>query len=550
MALKSPSQLYWLQLSIALSLSLSLFTGNAEASTVKQKSNRIKVEKSDPSYQKLVELNSKYDCGADAEWLLSPDRRSVTRSEFIRAIDACTQAIEDRVAQAETTAPPAPETTPETAPQPSTVSPEDLEKLKSIIAAFRSEMDLVDLRIQTLESRVENGFSTTTKLAGEVILGLNTYGGGTGNLAAGNATALPAGNRAAPSNTVFANRVRLNFDTSFFGQDRLRTRLQSRNNVALSGAGTTGTNMTRLGYDGDEGNATSVSLLQYTVPLTSEVKAIVETVGSEFNENMYTFNPLLASSGGGSISRFGRYNPVYRLSGDGAAITLDYQFSPDLGLAVGYAVPGNSAANPAQTAATAPALPVENGIFSGSNAIISQLSYRPNPDLGLGLIYARSYHANGTGVSGSTGSSGANSPFGAVRTTANHYSLLASYKFGEGDAPVVSGWLGSTNATRETAPGGRADSLNYALNIAFPNFGGKGNTLGFIFGMPPKLTGRTGTGLGLPDRDSAFHIETLYKFKLSDNLEMTPGILVITNPENNRLNPTEYVGTLRTTFKF
>jgi hypothetical protein len=83
-----------------------------------------------------------------------------------------------------------------------------------------------------------------------------------------------------------------------------------------------------------------------------------------------------------------------------------------------------------------------------------------------------------------------------------------------------------------------------------PNFGGKGNTLGFIFGMPPKLTGRTGTGLGLPDRDSAFHIETLYKFKLSDNLEMTPGILVITNPENNRLNPTEYVGTLRTTFKF
>jgi hypothetical protein len=547
MASPSSFNLYWLQFSIALSLALSISIGNAQASELKQKSSQIKVEKSDPSYQKLVELNSKYDCGADAEWLLSPDRRSITRSEFTRAIDACTQTIEDRIAQAET--PPAPPA-PEAPPQPSGVSSEDLEKLKSVVEAFRAEMDVADLRIQTLESRVENSFSTTTKLAGEVILGFNTYGGGTGNLAAGNATTLPAGNRATPSNTIFANRVRLNLDTSFLGQDRLRTRLQSRNNIALSGAATTGTNMTRLGYDGDEGNATSVSLLQYTVPLTPEVKAIVETVGSEFNENMYTFNPLLASSGSGSISRFGRYNPVYRLSGDGAAVTLDYQFSPDLGLALGYAVPGNSAANPAQTAATAPALPVENGVFSGSNAIISQLSYRPSPDLGLGLVYAHSYHANGTGVSGSTGSSGANNPFGGARTTANHYSVLASYKFGEGDAPVLSGWLGSTNATRETAQGGRADTLNYALNLALPNFGGKGNTFGLIFGMPPKLTGRTGAGLAAPDRDSSFHIETLYKFKLSDNLEMTPGILVITNPENNRLNPTEYVGTLRTTFKF
>jgi carbohydrate-selective porin OprB len=38
--------------------------------------------------------------------------------------------------------------------------------------------------------------------------------------------------------------------------------------------------------------------------------------------------------------------------------------------------------------------------------------------------------------------------------------------------------------------------------------------------------------------------------KLSDNLAITPGLLLITNPEHNSSNPTEYVGTIRSTFKF
>jgi hypothetical protein len=71
--------------------------------------------------------------------------------------------------------------------------------------------------------------------------------------------------------------------------------------------------MTRLGFDGDEGNNTSVSLLQYSFPLSPQTKIIAETVGSEFNENMNTFNGELSRAGSGSISRFGRFNPVYRL---------------------------------------------------------------------------------------------------------------------------------------------------------------------------------------------------------------------------------------------
>ncbi|MCC2692711.1 hypothetical protein IQ240_08910 [Nodularia sp. LEGE 04288] len=50
------------------------------------------------------------------------------------------------------------------------------------------------------------------------------------------------------SNTILANRVRLNFDSSFTGKDRLRVRLQSGNVTGLN-PGVTGTNMTRLGFD-------------------------------------------------------------------------------------------------------------------------------------------------------------------------------------------------------------------------------------------------------------------------------------------------------------
>jgi len=83
--------------------------------------------------------------------------------------------------------------------------------------------------------------------------------------------------------------------------------------------------------------------------------------------------------------------------------------------------------------------------------------------------------------------------------------------------------------------------------LGIKDFGKEGNTLGLIFGQPPKLTG----GKGITrDANTSYHLEGLYKMKLSDNILVTPGVLVIFNPEHNDKNSTEYVGTLRTTFTF
>jgi len=94
--------------------------------------------------------------------------------------------------------------------------------------------------------------------------------------------------------------------------------------------------------------------------------------------------------------------------------------------------------------------------------------------------------------------------------------------------------------------------------LAVRDFGREGNTLGLIFGQPPKVTEAKTAGASVinalntagVESGTSYHLEGLYKMKLNDNILVTPGLLVIFNPENNSTNQTEYVGTLRTTFSF
>lgn len=529
------------------------------AEQLNQAAEATEIKPTDWAYQTLQALNAKYDCGNT----VGTDK-TLSREEFATSLNGCVQSIEQLVARKprrtikkrrvaprpvpEVMPEPTPEVVPPTPVEPpapvdapeEAVSQQDLDRLKGLVQSFSAELQAVDSRLQTIEAATkkirDQSFSTTTKLNGEVIMGINGYGG--------RDTAVGTNAR---QTTVLSDRVRLNFDTSFTGKDRLRTRLQSRNTASFN-SGVTGTNMTRLGFDGDEANSTSLTVLQYSFPLSPQTKITAETVGSKFNENMYTFNPILASSGEGSISRFGRFNPVYRLSGDGASLTVNHKFSDELGLAVGYAVPGTVSSSPT----------VGNGLFNGANSIISQLSFLPSKDLNLGLIYARSYSPDGNNIMAGTGSSIANRPFGStaapVATSANHYSILASYKLSP--SFVLSGWAGLVEANREAAGGGTASSSNYAVSLAFPDLGQKGNNLAFVVGVPPKLNSRNVPAIGTApaitsvNTSTSYHIEALYKIKLSDNLAITPGLLLITNPDHSSANPTEYVGTIRTTFKF
>jgi Carbohydrate-selective porin, OprB family len=487
------------------------------------------LELSNSNVQFLKSFNDRHKCG------IANIDAAISRADFANNIVVCLTSTEVKLAQ-----------------DPNAIPASELAQLREVVDQFSNEVSYLGNRLETVEKKLAavqkaSSFSTTTKLAGEVIVGLtgNSSQTRTGDTNGGNIT--------------FADRVRLNFDTSFTGKDRLRTRLQSRNLTPINGSagnGGTGTNMTRLGFDGNENNGTSLSLLQYTLPIFNGSKLIVETTGSEFNENLYTFNPLLASSGSGSISRFGRYNPVFRQSGDGAAATADFRLSPEFSFGIGYAIPNGVNVSNANAVTSANDTGIGSGVLGGNYAGIAQLRYQPSPDLDLGLSYSRSYHNNGAGVTGSTGSSVANNPFNGSPTVANHYSFLASAKLSPGF--TLSGWVGLTNASLENGGSttGSADIFNAALTAAITDVGGKGNTLGFIVGIPPKVDSISSSLAANRTRynpDTALHIETLYKIKVSDNLDITPGVLLITSPESapgtaNR--GSEFVGTVRTTFKF
>jgi hypothetical protein len=104
---------------------------------------------------------------------------------------------------------------------------EDLASMQRLQEEFAAELATLRGRVDVLEARASeleaNQFSTTTKLNGEVIFGL-----------AGIARGDDAEGREADKATAFGSRVRLNFDTSFSGEDLLRTRLQVLNLGAFS----------------------------------------------------------------------------------------------------------------------------------------------------------------------------------------------------------------------------------------------------------------------------------------------------------------------------
>ncbi|MDJ0591545.1 MAG: iron uptake porin [Pleurocapsa sp. MO_226.B13] len=156
-----------------------------------------------------------------------------------------------------------------------------------------------------------------------------------------------------------------------------------------------------------------------------------------------------------------------------------------------------------------------------------------------------------------------------------------------------------------------AESATFTVSLGLSDlFGREGDQLGFIFGMPPKLVdagpevrgvpvpffeqvidnegdtvvtdnnpnldtvgkiaqrvSETGesipeaaaaliaedelpTNVGQEDEATSLHFELFYRFKVNDNISITPGMFVVTNPGHIKDNDTIYVGTLRTTFRF
>ncbi|NEQ23353.1 MAG: iron uptake porin [Microcoleus sp. SIO2G3] len=482
------------------------------------------VSPGDWAYEALRSLVERYGCIAGYPDGTFRGNRATTRYEFAAGLNACLQQVERLIA----------------ASVEGFVTREDLETLQRLVQEFEAELATLGTRVDDLEGRVafleDHQFSTTTKLNGEVIFAISDlFGGDEVDVDTdGDGDDDASVGLDFDDNTVFQDRVRLNFDTSFTGRDRLRTRLQARNVATFEALTSNGlTREGRLGFEGNEGNDIQLDFLGYRFPVGPAVVQVIANAGG-LDDLATTVNPL-DSSGSGSISRFGQRNPIYRVGDQNAGAGITFAPSGPFRVDLGYL--SGEAEDPSEGA----------GVFNGNYSAIAQVTFQPAEFFRIAATYIHSYDndnlRHGTGSLASQVD--VNRPL-----VANSYGVEASFAFSP--QLVLSGWAGYTDViVLET---GNADVWNYGATLAINDLGPEGSTLGFVVGMEPKLTGASstvGSILGTRrDDDTGLHVEGFYKLKVSDNIAITPGVIWLTAPGHDEENEDIFVGTIRTTFTF
>ncbi|MBD2021707.1 iron uptake porin [Leptolyngbya sp. FACHB-36] len=473
------------------------------------------VRPTDWAFQALQSLVERYGCIVGYPDRTYRGNRALTRYEFAAGLNACIDRVNELIAAATA----------------DLVKKEDLATLQRLQEEFRVELITLRGRVDALEARAttleRQQFSTTTKLNGEVVLAISGVLSGD-----------QVNGRDVEKGTIFSDRVRLNFDTSFTGRDLLRTRIQAANTPLFSETAT----FTREGdlrFAGDTGNQAGIDALLYQFPLSERTTVTLEANAGAIDDFTNTINPFFDGDGAtGALSHFGTRNPIYYLL-NGAGIGIQHEFSDSLELSLGYLA--NSPNDPSGG----------SGLFNGPYGAIAQITFKPSEAFTLGLTYINAYNNDFT-ANGSTGSTQANFvdstglPF-----SVNAFGIGASFQFSPNI--VLNGSVGYTIA-RSVGAGfrGEADIWNWSVGLAFPDLGRKGNVLGVIVGMEPKVTGVDGNlGLALSeDADTSLHVEGFYQFQLTDSIAITPGVIWLTAPDHNSANEDVVIGTVRTTFTF
>ena len=495
----------------------SQLVSNNEINQVNSVSQLRDVSPGDWAFEALRNLVERYDCIEGYPNRTYQGNRALSRYEFAAGLNACLNVIERLIIETG-----------------SGVSPGDLQRLQRLAQEFEAELATLGARVDNLEGRVafleDNQFSTTTKLEGQVIFGL-------ASILAGD----DANGNEAERNAVFGDRVRLELNTSFTGEDLLFTRLSAGNFPEFSQV--TDTAEGEIGFAQPEGNNLGLEVLLYHFPLGSRTEVVILGTGGASDDFASTVNFLDGDGAEGAISLFGTRNPIYFPFED-TGIGITTQLSNNFDFSVGYAA--SDASDPSDG----------NGLFNGAYSAFAQLIVTPIDRLDIGLTYLHSYNQldTGTGSNLSNFRSFTEDNFGtAVPTSSNSYGVEVSWQLS--DRFVLGGWAGYTQATTlDTIAGDRGslDIWNWAVTLAFPDLGKEGNLGGIIVGMEPKVTDSSIVIPGTPteDENTSLHIEAFYEYQLTDNISITPGIIWLTAPNHTDDNDPLIIGTIRTTFSF
>jgi Carbohydrate-selective porin, OprB family/S-layer homology domain len=497
--------------------------GNSQ-SQVTSVSQFSDVQPTDWAFQALQSLVERYGCIAGYPNGTYRGNRALTRYEFAAGLNACLDRVNELIATATA----------------DLVTKEDLAKLQRLQEEFSAELATLRGRVDSLEARTAeleaNQFSTTTKLVGEAIFAVSDVFGD---------------NAGENNNTVFQNRVRLDLQTSFTGKDVLHTRLAAgnANNLNLSNPlNPTAEGQQTLNVGNTGNNNVTLDWLAYYVPV-GPAELYVAATGGIHSDYAATNNPFFEDfdGGNGALSTFASESPIYRIGGGaGAALSFNFGKNKSGGLlsglkpssvTVGFL--GSEANNPNPGA----------GIFQGDYAALGQLNFNVGDRVSLAATYVHGYHgANGTLFSSGTnaplvGTAQANNLSLTNASASNSYGLSAAFRPSE--KLSISGFV-SYHDVVGFGSNDDNEAWSYGLGVALPDFGKKGNVLGVFAGAEPYSIGNAPLG----QREVPYHIEGFYKYRVSDNISITPGVIWLTAPGQSKGDSDAVIGTLRTTFTF
>lgn len=509
----------------------------AQVTSVSQLSD---VQPSDWAFPALQSIVERYGCIAGYGDRTYRGNRTLTRYEFAAGLNACLDRIEKLISQ-----------TPSNA-----VRQEDLAALQQMQKEYATELATLRGRVDGLESRraqlETNQFSTTTRLNGSVIFSvLDTFSGRGDNEA------------------VLQQQAFLSLSTSFTGGDLLSTGILASNadipnfEPTNNGnpVGSTREGLTTWAFGGSTGNNFVIGNLEYIFPVIDKKDKLYVTLAAVHGFNTSRFLlPILSLSwegyalGSGPVSAFAQRSPMYRLGG-GSGVVANY----DVGnwrLHAGYLATQGS--NPSEGA---------GGLFNGDYVALLQTDYTsPDNRLAVALAYFNNYFSPGRFAFNSRFNFGTDSPGFVGTALANRFDNAGV--FFDKDIPVVSNTYGvqayyrihpnliiggfASKISARLIERGDADIWTYALNLSFPDLGKKGNLGGIIVGVEPILTGLRvgGNFVGGFKRDTSLHVESFYKYQVTDNISITPGVIWITAPNQDADNQDIVVGLIRTTFSF
>jgi hypothetical protein len=511
------------------------------------------VKPTDWAYQALSNLIERYGCVAGYPNGTFKGGQSMTRFEAAALLNACL----DRVTEV-------------------------TDELQRLINDFQKELSVLKGRVDGLDKRVgkleSTQFSTTTKLQGDTVfvIGANAFGGSQANdFSSNGATSTGTNsNKRTAGATVFNYDLRLNLLTSFTGKDQLYTRLRSGNFVGspFNGSPYSLMALDRAFGGGNSGaaanlnNVVQLDRLYYRFPIGKSFTGLVGPRGR--NTEFLAITPFFYKS---DLLDFFTLN--------GAPGTYNKATGAIAGLMWKQNVKKGKPYFAASTSYVAPdayngdtVAPSGGGIFGDSSkgSFTTQLGVAaPQWALAFGWRYGQCGQAFRRGTQFANQNQPCGQTVGAglsgASTTAysNNFALTGAWqpKKAGGIVPSLNlGWgysaLAQSKLVNSAVPGvntaaniGAAQS--WTLGLQWADAFAKGNSAGMAVGQPQFATSLRN---GRTPQDGNFAWEWWYKFKVSDNISITPAIFYLSRPAGQFTQPNQtnnvFGGLVQTQFRF